>query len=141
MVCLNRLSQSVFSNENTSHSNSSGVSDGEAVSAYRQDSVRVPPVHMRPTPMYNRQRRHVNVRLSNNFSCDICNRPHGNMSELREHRNVHFMPINDLPHSMTNGFATLVLTKHALGGHACEYDLVSHEACSDVQQFFKCRQV
>ena len=137
MVCLNRLTKSVFSNENTSESNSSGVSDDEAMPASRQDGVRVPPVYMRPAPMHNRQRRHVNVHLSRNFPCDICERPHGNMSELNAHRNVHFMPINDLPTTMSNEFATLVLTKHAFDGHTCEYDLVSHEACSDVQQFFQ----
>ena len=99
LVCLNRLTKSVFDSENASDSNSSGVSDDEAVPAHRQDGVRVPPVNMRPTPMYNRQRRHVNVCLSKNFPCDICNRPHGNMSELNAHRNVHFMPINDVPHT------------------------------------------
>ena len=137
MVCLNRLTRSVFSNEDESDSNALGVSDDEAMPASRQDGIRVPPVHMPPMPTYNRQRRHVNVRLSRNFPCDICNRPHGNMSELNAHRNVHFMPINDLPTTMSNDFATLVLTKYAFGGHACEYDLVSHEACFDVLQFFQ----
>ena len=124
-----------INSEDESISKSSRVSADAGVPANRQD--RVPPIHMPPMPVCHRQRRHVNVRLSRNFPCDICNRPHGNMSELNEHRNVHFMPINDLPSTLSNDFAALILTKHAFGGHACEYDLVSHEACSDVQQFFQ----
>ena len=137
MVSLKRASKGAFSSEDESGSNSSRVPDDGTVPADRQDSIRVPPVHIPPAPIRNRQRRYANMHLSKNFPCDICNRPHGNMSEFNEHRNVHFMPINDLPTTMSNDFASLILAKHAFGGHACENDLVSHEACSDALHFFQ----
>ena len=71
------------------------------------------------------------------FSCDICRRPHGNMSELIQHRNVHSSVPTGMPTAMSNDFASIQISKHAFGGHVCEYDLTSHEPCSDVQQFFQ----
>ena len=143
LVCLKRLTRNVFDDSNESWSNSSRVSDAAAVPVQRQDraaagGARVPPIiDIAPAPMNNRPRRDVNVRLSRNFPCDICGRPHGCMAELNEHRNVHNMPVDIMPTTMSSDFATLVLTKYAFGGHACEYDVVSREACSDVRQFFQ----
>ena len=71
------------------------------------------------------------------FTCDICRRPHGNMSELIEHRNVHSRLPTEMPTSISNEFGSIQISKHAFGGHICEYDLMSHEPCSDVQQFFQ----
>ena len=71
------------------------------------------------------------------YTCDICRRPHGNMSELIEHRNVHSAIPTGIPDSMSNDFASIHLGKYAFGGHVCEYDLKSHETCSDVMQFFQ----
>ena len=148
LLCLKRLTRGVFSDEDESCSNSSWVSDVEAVPVEREqgsraveaeaEEPRVPTASIHMAPAVPRQRqRHVNVRLSRNFPCDICGRPHGNMTQLNEHRNVHIRPVDDMPTTMSNDFATLVLTRHAFGGHACEYDLVPHEACSDVRQFFQ----
>ena len=133
LTCLKRLTNNVFDSEDDSFSNSSGVSDVNVDSAY----CRVPPIHFPPAPIQNRQRRHMNVGLSRNFPCDICGRPHGNMAELNEHRRVHSTVISRLPTEMSNDFASVTLTKYAFGGHACEYDLVSHEPCSDAMQFFQ----
>ena len=133
LTCLKRLTNNVFDSEDDSFSNSSGVSDVNVDSA----NCRVPPIHFPPAPIQNRQRRHMNVRLSRNFPCDICGRPHGNMAELNEHRRVHSTVISRLPTEMSNDFASVTLTKYAFGGHACEYDLVSHEPCSDAMQFFQ----
>ena len=120
-----------FNSGDDSFSNSSQVSD------VNDDECRVPPIHIPPVPIQNRQRRHMNVRLSRNFPCDICGRPHGNMAERNEHRRVHSTVISQLPAEMSNGFASITLTNYAFGGHACEYDLVSHEPCSDAMQFFQ----
>ena len=71
------------------------------------------------------------------FTCDICRRPHGNMTELIEHRNVHSSVPTGIPTAMSNDFASIQVSKHAFGGHVLEYDLTSHESCSDVLQFFQ----
>lgn len=59
------------------------------------------------------------------------------MSQLIEHRNVHSSVPTGIPTAMNNDFASIQLAKHAFGGHVCEYDLMSHETCSDVLQFFQ----
>ena len=71
------------------------------------------------------------------YTCDICRRPHGNMSELIQHRNVHSAVPTGIPTALSNDFASIHLAKHAFGAHVCEYDLKSHETCSDVLQFFQ----
>ena len=60
------------------------------------------------------------------FTCDICGRPHGNMTELIAHRNVHSSVLTGIPTAMSNDFASIKLTKHAFGGHVLEYDLTPH---------------
>ena len=60
---------------------------------------------------------------SNDFTCDICRRPHGNMAELIDHRNVHSTVPTGMPISFSNDFGTIQLSKHAFGGHVCDYDL------------------
>ena len=75
--------------------------------------------------------------LSRDFTCDICRRPHGNMTELIQHRNVHSSVPTGMPTAMNNDFASIQLSKHAFGGHVVDYDLMSHEPCSDVMQFFQ----
>ena len=71
------------------------------------------------------------------FTCDICGRPHGNMSELIQHRNVHSLVGIGIPTSITNDFGSIQLSKYAFDGHISEYDMMSHEPCSDVLQFFQ----
>ena len=135
LVCLKRLTKGIF-DEDSSFSHSSRVSNHSVVSG----DIRIPP----PPPTVpsmsgcngQRRRRNVNKTLSKSFPCDICGRPHGNMSELREHRNVHSSVITGMPTALRNDFASITLSKYAFGGHACEYDLMSHEPCSDVMQFF-----
>ena len=72
-----------------------------------------------------------------NFPCDICQRPHGNMAELVQHRNVHSNVPTGMPITFSNNFGAIHLSKHAFDQHVCEYDLTSHEPCSDVLQFFQ----
>ena len=74
---------------------------------------------------------------TSNFTCVICQRPHGNMTELKEHRSVHSTVPIGIPTAMNNDFASIQLAKHAFDGHVCDYDLMSHEPCSDVLHFFK----
>ena len=71
------------------------------------------------------------------FTCDICRRPHGNMTELIAHRNVHSSVPTGIPTALSNDFSSIQLAKHAFGGHILEYDLKSHESCSDVEPFFQ----
>ena len=107
LVCLKRLTDGVFDDDNT-------VSDKTSSSTSSLPSS-----------------------SNRNFTCDICRRPHGNMSELIQHRNVHSSVPTGMPTAISNDFASIQLSKHAFGGHVCEYDLMSHEPCSDVQQFFQ----
>ena len=141
LVCLKRLTDDIFNGEDSS-SDSSWVTDAVAgdgkdnanIPVVSPANVRVPPL---PMPHCQRRDRNRNVRLSRNFPCDICGRSHGNRDELRSHREVHFAVMSHLPSTMSNDFATLTLSKHAFGGHACSYDLVANEPCSDVMQFFQ----
>ena len=107
LVCLKRLTDGVFDNDNTTNMDMPCTSSSLTSSSNRD------------------------------FTCDICRRPHGNMSELIQHRNVHSSVPTGMPTSISNDFASIQMSKHAFGGHVCEYDLVSHEPCSDVQQFFQ----
>ena len=75
--------------------------------------------------------------LCKDFTCDICRRPHGNMTELIVHRNVHSSVPTGIPTAISNDFSSIQLSKHAFGGHVLEYDLMSHQPCSDVLQFFQ----
>ena len=79
----------------------------------------------------------VNCSSKSAFTCDICQRPHGNMAQLIAHRNVHSSVPTGIPTALSNDFASIQLSNHAFGGHACEYDLMSHEPCSEVLQFFQ----
>ena len=127
LVCIDRLTKNVFDSEELS-SHSSGVSAVREVNG----DVRVP-----PSSICNRSGRNATVKLSKNFPCDICNRPHGNMAELVEHRNVHSSIITGMPIALEDDFASVTLTKHAFGGRVSEYDLKSKEPCSDVMGFFQ----
>lgn len=71
-----------------------------------------------------------------NFPCDICRRPHTTMSALIDHRNVHNSVPTGLPTVINNDFASLELSKHAFGGHVCDYDLTTHEPCPDALAYF-----
>ena len=62
LVCLKRLTDGVFDDT---------AVDNVNCGASSSDSSRVP------------------VSSKREFTCDICRRPHGNMSELIVHRNVH----------------------------------------------------
>ena len=77
---------------------------------------------------------------SKDFTCDICRRPHGNMAELIEHRNVHSNVPTGMLITVSNDFGSINLSKHSFGNHVCEYDLTPHEPCSGVLRFFKCPQ-
>ena len=127
LVCLKRLTEGVFDHDMSVPSNSSRVSE----SVRNVDAISPSP----SSNAYSGERR--NRCLSRQFSCDICGRPHGNMAELVAHRNVHSSVPTGIPTAMGNDFASIALTKHAFGGHVCEYDLISHEPCSDVMQFFQ----
>ena len=105
LLCLKRLTEGVFDNDNNAPRSSSS-------SSLPISSIR-------------------------NFPCDICQRPHGNMSELINHRNVHSSVPTGMPTAISNDFASIQISKHAFGGRLCDYDLISHEPCSDVQQFFQ----
>jgi hypothetical protein len=59
------------------------------------------------------------------------------MTELINHRNVHSAAPTGMPTALTNDFASLHLSKYAFAGHLCDYDLMSHESCSDALQFFQ----
>ena len=130
LVCLKRLTVGVFDHEDSIEN---VVSNTSRVSSCVGGDIALSP----STSRASSSRRRSNVLLSKQFPCDICHRPHGNMAELIEHRNVHLSVPTEIPTEMNNEFASIQLSKHAFGGRVCEYDLKSHEPCSDVIQFFQ----
>ena len=93
-----------------------------------------------PSPIRNRSGRNRNRRLCYDkiFPCSICQRPHHSMASRIAHERVHTSEIPaNIPTSMSNEFARIILSQHAFGGHACDYDLLPNETCSDVLQFFQ----
>ncbi|MEL7521601.1 MAG: hypothetical protein AAGJ80_08290, partial [Cyanobacteria bacterium J06553_1] len=122
LVCLKRLTEHAFDDSFSEPSSSNDENDENVI---------------HNSPSNNPGRRNISHNLSNNFPCDICNRPHGNMAELIDHRSVHSSVPTGFPTSMSNDFASIQLSKYAFGGHISEYDLMSHEPCSDVLQFFQ----
>ena len=121
LVCLKRFSECAV--KDSSFSNSSWVSNdvaaGDANIASSSNRIR--------------SGNNASGSLSNNFSCSICSRPHGNLSHLIDHRRAHAMNVPPL----TNDFASLHLSESAIGGRIRDYDLVAHEQTSDVQRFFQ----
>ena len=124
LVCLKRLSDACLANSPFSDSSRVSVDNvNNGVSAIRNRSGS------------NRRRRLSN---NKNFPCSICQRPHHSIASRRAHESMHASRIPaDIPTSLSNDFARLILADHAFGGHLCDYDLLPKEHCSDVLGLFQ----
>ena len=141
LVCRNRLVNCCL--DDSSFSNSSRISDdevdGEINNASSPTNARVgPSAFASSSSNIVGSGGNANRKLGNrDFTCDICQRPHGTMASLIEHRRVHSSVPDGLPSSMHNEFGSIHLGSYAFGGRVCDYDLVPNEPCPDVEGFFQ----